>query len=145
MKQHQLVLKRIFSLSKRELFDAWSKPDIMCRWFYGSNSEQASCSIENSFVTNGSYKLVMHFETNDFEIHGKYLEINRYNLIVFTWNNALVSETQVSLAFKELSPNRTELTLTHEFLPSTALRDNHIEGWTICFDNLEKNVVSAVE
>lgn len=138
MKPHDIVVKRVFNLSKRELFDAWSKPAIMSRWLFASTAYAPNCSVENSFVIQGSYKLVMHFDANDIHIHGKYLTINRYNLIVFTWNNAFVSNTQVTLEFKELSPNRTELTLTHALLPDQAACDAHFDGWNKCFDNLEK-------
>jgi len=138
MKSNSIVVKRVFNLSKRELFDAWSKPAIMSRWFFASTEQTPHCSVENNFVTQGSYKLTMHFEQNDVVIHGKYLEINRFNLISFSWNNPLVSNSQVTLRFKDLSPNRTELTLTHILLPDQSACDAHFDGWNKCFDNLEK-------
>jgi len=142
MNPQSIVVKRVFKLSKRELFDAWSKPAIMSRWFFASTAQTPRCSVENNFVTHGNYQLTMHFDDNDIHIHGTYLDINRYNLIVFTWNNPLVSNSQVTLRFKDLSPNRTELTLSHELLPDQAACDAHTDGWNKCFDNLEKFVVS---
>jgi len=138
MKSHQIVIKRVFKLAKRELFDAWSKPEIMCRWFFASPQTSAACSVQNSFVKHGEYKLVMHMEDYDVNIYGQYLEINRYNLIVFSWNSSVVSDSRVSLAFKSLSQNRTELILTHRLLPDQTISDQHIVGWNYCFDNLEK-------
>ena len=136
MSKKDIVLKRVFKLSKRELFDAWSKPELMCRWFFATRERPASCSVENSFVTQGDFKLVMHLSNMDVNIFGKYTEINRYNIISFSWNSPAVSDTLVTLKFRELSASRTELTLIHQLLPDQTLRDQHTEGWNACFDNL---------
>jgi len=137
MKRRELVLKRVFKLSKRNLFDAWTKPEIMCRWFFASRSRGASCTVENQFVTDGSFKLVMYDQDSECTISGNYIEIIRYNYLAFTWNSALASQTLVSLELRELSVNRTELTLRHQFLPSQEACDMHLQGWTVCLDNLQ--------
>ena len=132
-----LVLKRKFGLSKRELFEAWSNPLIMQRWFFGGPLRENCCTVENQFVTDGHYKIIMHFEdTGDSELYGKYLEINRYNTIVFTWSNSLVTDTIVKLRFRELSPNTSELTLEHSLFPDEASRSLHNQGWDQCLENL---------
>lgn len=132
-----LVIKKKFNLSKRQLFEAWSNPQIMQRWFFGAQLRDNCCTVENQFVTKGKYKVIMHFEdmTNS-EMRGEYLEINRYNKIVFTWSNSLVTDTIVTLMFKELSPNTSELTLEHSLFPDEFTRSKHNEGWDRCLENL---------
>ena len=79
----------------------------------------------------------MHFEDmGDSELYGKYLEINRYNKIVFTWSNSLVTDTVVKLKFRELSPNTSELTLEHTLFPDENSRRLHNQGWDQCLANL---------
>jgi len=95
--------------------------------------------VENQFSTNGKYKIVMHFEDKSSAEHfGEYLEINRYNTIVFTWNSSLVSDTIVKLSFKELSANKSELTLEHSLFPTQEIRQLHNTGWDACLANLEE-------
>ena len=137
MNTSSLVFKRKFNLPKRQLFEAWSNPQIMQRWFFGGPLRENCCTVENQFVTNGEYKITMHFEnTGDSELYGKYLEINRYNKIVFTWSNSLVTDTVVKLSFKELSPNTSELTLEHSLFPDETTRSLHNQGWEQCLENL---------
>ncbi|MDH5728935.1 MAG: SRPBCC domain-containing protein [Gammaproteobacteria bacterium] len=138
MSMPPLVIKQKFKLSKRELFDAWSKPEIMKRWFFATEEESASCRVDNQFITNGHYNLVMHFKQGEVQIHGQYLEINRYNFICFTWNSPTAQNTKVELKFRSLSSNRSELTLTHYLLPEQSSVDQHHTGWLICFNNLNK-------
>ncbi len=79
----------------------------------------------------------MHFEdAGDSELYGKYLEINRYNKIVFAWSNSIVIDTIVKLTFKELSPNTSELTLEHSLFQDEAARSLHNQGWEQCLLNL---------
>lgn len=144
MNKQKLVLKRTFNISKRGLFEAWSQPKIMGRWLFATKDSDAYGTVENSFVTDGTYKLVMHMNSGSVEIHGEYIKINRYNFLAFTWNSPVVKHTLVSLDFKALSPNRTELTLTHQFLPNSELAGQHETGWQTCFDNLE-TLLGSVE
>lgn len=132
----ELCVKRKFNLPKRQLFDAWSRPEIMRKWFYASDLHENCCSVENQFTTNGYYKITMHFQNDETVIQGKYLEINRYNSIVFTWSNSIVKDSKVSLQFRSLSPNTTELTLTHSQLPTHEVVQLHNQGWTKCLENL---------
>ena len=145
MKRHQLAMKRVFKMAKRELFDAWSQPEIMQRWFFASRDASACCTVENQFTIDGVFKLVMSDRGTDHVIDGKYIEIVRYNYIAFTWNSPVVTDTLVTLEFRELSANRTEMILRHQFLPSSESSVMHQQGWAACLDNLESLVASIAD
>ena len=143
MNKNTLVIKKEFGLSKRALFDAWSKPEVMRQWFFAGEKGENYCTVENQFSTNGKYKIVMFFKNqgkdkSSAEHFGEYLEINRYNTIVFTWNNELVSGAIVKLSFKELSNNKSELTLEHSLFPTQEIKQLHNTGWDACLANLEE-------
>jgi uncharacterized protein YndB with AHSA1/START domain len=141
-----LVLKRVFPCSKRRLFDAWSQPALMTQWFFGSQQPRKQSTVSNTFAVGGQYEVVMHLQTNDFRMHGEYREINRYHHIAFTWSSHIIEDSLVDLRFKELSPNRTELTLTQTQFPDATVRTSHANGWGMCLDNLERFVAQlAVE
>lgn len=138
-----LVIRRTFNCAKRTLFEAWSKPSVMAQWLFARREDFRPSTVENSFTVGGAYAITMHMENSDVSIHGDYTEIERYSRIAFTWTSPAVSGSQVVLDFKELSANRTELTLTHNLFPSTEIRDQHNAGWDACLDNLETRVLAA--
>lgn len=135
-----LVLKRVFPCSKRRLFDAWSRPALMTQWFFGSQEPRQPSTVTNTFAVGGSYELTMHLQRGDFTMRGMYRAINRYYQITFTWSSHIITDSLVDLHFKELSPNRTELTLIQTLFPSEDVRTAHINGWGMCLDNLERFV-----
>jgi uncharacterized protein YndB with AHSA1/START domain len=135
-----LVLKRVFPCTKRRLFDAWSQPALMTQWFCGSQQPRKPSTVQNSFAVGGNYEVVMHLQGGDYRMTGEYREINRYYQITFTWNSHIIDNSLVDLHFKELSPNRTELTLTQTLFPDEAVRTSHVNGWGMCLDNLERFV-----
>ncbi len=138
-----LVIKRRFKCSKRQLFDAWSKPAIMSNWLFGRRENFCQSTITNSFTVGGDYRVTMHMKDNDVHIHGTYTEINRYNRIAFTWTSSVAANSQVTLDFVELSANRSELTLTHNLFTSEAARSSHDGGWNVCLDHLRDRVIAA--
>lgn len=132
-----IVIKRILPCSKRQLFDLWSKPELMTRWLFASQQPKALSTVSNSFTPGGAFEVVMHLEHGDYRHYGEYQAIQRYSHIAFSWSSHLVQNSLVVLDFKELSPNRTLLTLTHSQFPDEAVRAKHTEGWTRCLQNLE--------
>lgn len=138
MNKDDLVeIKRIFPCSKRTLFDAWSKPSVMAQWFFAGQERLKDSTVSNSFTVGGRYDLTMHMPGSDVSMHGTYTHINRYSEISFTWNSHIANESLVELIFRELSPNRTEMTLSHTLFPSRESRDQHEYGWGKCVDSLE--------
>ncbi|PCC99986.1 hypothetical protein EAO82_05875 [Halopseudomonas pelagia] len=132
-----VVIKRVLPCGKRQLFDAWSKPSLMMKWFFASQKLNSSSTVHNSFTVGGRFEVIMHLETGDYLHHGDYRAIHRYHHIAFTWNSHIVQDSLVELDFKQLSPNRTELTLTHTQFPTDEVRGKHVGGWNGCLDNLE--------
>ncbi|MEM7280029.1 MAG: SRPBCC domain-containing protein [Pseudomonadota bacterium] len=132
-----LEIKRTFKCSKRRLFDAWCKPSIMSKWFFADSNRCKDSDVECDFRVDGSYSLVMYFEDGgSSKMWGTYKEILRYTFMAFTWNSVNATDSLVELNFKELSPNRTELTLVHKLLPDDESKSLHNHGWELCLANL---------
>ncbi|NVJ98033.1 MAG: SRPBCC domain-containing protein [Alphaproteobacteria bacterium] len=131
-----VIIKRVMPCSKRQLFDAWSKPEVMSAWFFADQMARKPSTVKNSFTVGGHWELTMHLHESDPCMHGEYREINRYNRIVFTWNSHIANDSIVELDFREISPNRTEMKLTHTHFPSEESRASHINGWDMCLDSL---------
>lgn len=135
-----LVIRRILPCTKRQLFDAWSKPSIMSTWFFASQDTIAPSTVNMSFTVGGHYEVIMHAKTGDRRHHGIYRTINRYSHIAFTWNSDIVENSLVELDFREVSPNRTQLRLTHTQFPNEEVLGKHAAGWERCLRNLERQL-----
>lgn len=140
-----VVIKRILPCGKRQLFEAWSKPELMMRWLFASQQPKAPSTVNNSFTVGGAFEVVMHLQTGDYRHYGEYQAIERYSHIAFSWSSHIVQNSLVALDFKELSPNRTLLTLSHSQFPDEAVRGKHMEGWTGCLQNLEPLLLLLVK
>lgn len=133
-----LVMKRVLPCSKRQLFEAWSKASVMEKWFFASQQPVKPSTVNINFTVGGNYEVIMHLQTGDYRHHGTYRAINRYSHIAFTWSSHLVQDSFVELDFREISPNRTRLRLTHTQFPDEEVRSKHTRGWEGCLANLER-------
>lgn len=140
-----VVIKRILPCNKRQLFDLWSKPELMLRWLFASQQPKAPSTVNNSFAVGGAFEVVMHLQNGDYRHYGEYQAIQRYSHIAFSWSSHIVQNSLVALDFKELSPNRTLLTLTHSQFTDEAVRGKHTDGWTRCLQNLQPLLLLLIE
>jgi uncharacterized protein YndB with AHSA1/START domain len=123
-----------------EIFDLWTKPDLMVRWmspFPGPVDCKASCDLR----AGGSYSLVMSSAESKREVTGTYVQIDRPRKLVFTWMGPLTNHVN-TLVTLELNPrgDETDLVLTHERLPRTEMHVGHTKGWGNILDHLAEVV-----
>jgi uncharacterized protein YndB with AHSA1/START domain len=71
------------------------------------------------------------------EVSGTYLEVDRPRKLAFTWTGPLTNGVE-TLVTVELIPrgDETDVVLTHERLPTSAIVDGHTRGWGIILDHL---------
>ena len=139
MKAGELVIKKVFNCSKRELFDAWSQVSLLSKWFCAAPQKYKDSRVNSNFTVNGEYSLTMFFEDgSEASIWGHYQEITRYSAIVMSWNSSIAKDSRVELGFSALSANRAQLILKHSLFPDEASKAAHQQGWSACLANLEK-------
>ena len=129
-------IRRRVSASAEQVFDLWTKPELMVRWmspFPGAVDCKASCDLR----PGGAFSLVMTSEDASREVSGTYVEIDRPRKLVFTWTGPLTNNV-TTLVTVELNPlgDETELVLTHERLPTSAIVEGHTKGWGHILDHL---------
>jgi uncharacterized protein YndB with AHSA1/START domain len=85
----------------------------------------------------GAFLIVMRAGDKELPHRGEYLEISRYDRLVFTWQSEFAAPgSTVTLTFDELGPGETKVTLHHVGFPSDESRDNHQGGWTEILETL---------
>ena len=129
-------LRRRVKATAEQIFDLWTQPDLMVRWlspFPGAVDCKASCDLR----PGGAFSLVMLSEQSSREVAGTYVEIDRPRKLVFTWMGTLTNNVN-TLVTVELHPrgDETDLVLTHERLPTPAIREGHTRGWGNILDHL---------
>ena len=128
-----LVVKRTMPFAPDLIYEAFSDPKIMCKWFFADKGW--SSDVTNDFRKGGAFAIGMRPEKGDVVHHaGIYKEIVPGEKLVFTWNSPYAKDSVVTVLFHKVKEG-TELTLTHEFLTDDQ-RENHNRGWKGCLDNL---------
>jgi uncharacterized protein YndB with AHSA1/START domain len=131
-----MQIRRRMRAGAEQIFDLWTKPDLMVRWmspFPGEVDCKASCDPR----PGGAFSLVMASSGASREVSGTYVQVDRPRKLVFTWIGPLTNNVN-TLVTVELSPHgdETDLVLTHERLPTTAIFEGHTRGWGTILDHL---------
>jgi uncharacterized protein YndB with AHSA1/START domain len=142
-----LRLSRRFAAPRERVFDAWTNPDVLRRW-WAAQPNMDTPTAETDVRPGGRYKLAMR-DTETGEVHtlvGEYREVTPPERLVYTWtwesNVGAMSgseDTLVEVDFVEAG-DATEVTVTHSGFASADIRDLHAHGWNGCLDNLERRV-----
>ena len=108
-----LEIKRTLQAPREKVFEAWTDPEKLNRWF--APSDDYEVSAECNPRPGGSYRIQMtHKDGNVHTVVGEYREVNAPEKLVFTWSweDAGVQGSLVTVDFKDLGGS-TEVTLTH--------------------------------
>ena len=137
-------VRRRVKARAEEIFDLWTQPDLMARWmspFPGAVDCKASADLR----PGGAFSLFMSSGEASREVSGTYVEIDRPRKLVFTWIGPLTNNVN-TLVTVELNPrgDETDLVLTHERLPTTAIVEGHTRGWGNILDHLANAVAKDV-
>src|SRR5436189_3925909 len=74
--ERELVITRTFDAPARIVFEAWTKPELLKRWWAPKSSGMTLLSCEMDVRTGGSYRLVFgHGDAKPVAFFGRYLEV----------------------------------------------------------------------
>ncbi len=142
MTEHiKLAIKKVINATPKEVFDAWTRPELMKQWYAPGDMKVPSASTD--LKIGGVYTVEMKGEMGGEPVNptvcGTYQKIIPNRLVSFTWGwqGDPSPETLVTVELAEVEGG-TEVTLTHERFASVEARDKHQHGWTGCLENLAK-------
>ena len=118
-----LALKRRFKAPPAQLYQAWTQPEKMIRW-WGVTGHEKTPIAKTDLRVGGRFHV--QFWTPDGEhqsVSGVYREI--------------VPDRKLVTVDLKPDDDGTVLTLTHEQFFNEKARDDHSRGWTTALDNLE--------
>lgn len=134
-----LVLKQTFPGSCARVYDMWTSEELLKKWFC-PGKDMTIPVAEVDVRAGGTYRIVMQNQDGEtYSPSGVYEKVVPNEKLVFSWKWA-DSEiiTRVTIEFRALGDEETELTLTHEGFPEADMRDRHNKGWDGCLSRLSE-------
>lgn len=130
-------VRRVLKATPQDVFEAWTDPRLLQQWLCPDPGVVAEATCDP--VIGGRYRLVMVFDHGAYEVTGEYLEVNPPHRLVFTWltNRTAGQTTQVTVTIRP-DGDLTELTITHERLPSDSYRNAARSAWANVVDRLDR-------
>jgi len=146
--ERELVVTRLFDGPAHIVFEAWTRPDLLQRWWVPKSFGASFLSCEADVRTGGAYRFV--FSHADFEqpvaFFGKYLEVTPNARLV--WTNEESDEGAVTTVTFEETGGKT-LIVMHDLYPSKEALDKAIASgstsgtWEEQFEQLDELLVAS--
>lgn len=116
--EREIVITRTFNASARIVFEAWTKAELMRRWWVPKSSGLTLLSCEMDVRTGGSYRFVFEHPAapEGMAFFGRYLEVSPHSRLVWT-NDESGDAGQLSTLTLEDHGDTTRIVL-HELYPS---------------------------
>lgn len=133
-----LQINRTIQAPVDVLFDAWLDPESIKKWMCpGDGVSVPNPKLEAK--VGGQFDFTMSVGDQNLPHTGEYKIIDRPKKLQFTWVSANTNQNDslVTIDFKILSENKTDLTLTHEFLPTKNSKEDHKGGWSRILECLD--------
>lgn len=81
----ELLISRTFNAPPRIVFDAWTKPDLVARWWAPASHGVTVASCTADVRAGGHYRYVLRRETGEeFAFSGTYMEVDPPSRLVYT-------------------------------------------------------------
>jgi uncharacterized protein YndB with AHSA1/START domain len=124
--EQQILITREFDVPKHLVYEAWTTPDLIKRWWSANHGEVTI--TESDLRVGGSWRYVIVAHDEEVAFHGKYREIVPNERIVATevYETAPQGEAVNTLTFAEVD-GRTILTILMQHT-SKEDRDAHLNS-----------------
>ncbi|MFN0304760.1 MAG: SRPBCC domain-containing protein [Burkholderiales bacterium] len=135
-----LVVRRTIRAAPRALFDAWTRADLLIRWW--GPAGVACIGAEIDLQPGGSYRIGNRLpDGQTLWIAGVFERITPPRELIYSWSiegapTPTVPE-RVTVRF-EAHGDATDVIVIHERAATAAIRDQHAHGWEGCLDGLAR-------
>jgi uncharacterized protein YndB with AHSA1/START domain len=124
--QRELITTRTFNGSARIVFEAWTKPELLKRWWAPKSTGVSLFSCAADVRVGGRYRFEFgHEASKSVAFFGKYLEVTPHSRLVWT-NDESDDGPITTVTFAE--NNGKTLLVIHELYPSKEALDDAVAG-----------------
>ncbi len=132
-------IERTFDAGADAVFDAWTSPEVMRRWFHCAPDWDTPVA-EVDLRVGGEVLVVMRRPDGvEVKARGEFTVIDRPHRLVMTWtfDDDPSNQQLIELTFSE-STGSTTAVLVNSGISGENRRDAQDEGWRGCLDELER-------
>jgi len=122
--ERELVVTRTVHGPARIVFEAWTKPELLERWWAPKSFPISLLSCETDVRVGGRYRLVFGYEGSTMEFFGRYLEVTPHSRLVWTNDEGDEGGTVTTVTFEETGGKT--LVVVHDLYPSKEALDGAI-------------------
>jgi uncharacterized protein YndB with AHSA1/START domain len=140
---HVVRIERSFAASAEDVFDAWTNPEVMRRWFH-PGADWGTPEAQVDLRIGGKVRVVMRRpDGTEAEAWGEYTLIDRPRRLAMKWtfNDDPSNEQLMELSFSE-SEGSTRVLLVNSGISAAERRDAQNWGWNGCLDGLARILAS---
>jgi uncharacterized protein YndB with AHSA1/START domain len=124
--ERELVVTRTFDGPARIVFEAWTRPELLKRWWAPKSTGVSLLSCEADVRAGGRYRFEFGREGSEpMAFFGRYIEVIPHSRLV--WTNEESDEGSVTTVTFEEKSGKTLLVM-HERYPSKEALDRSIAG-----------------
>lgn len=140
-----LRLERTYDATPEEVFDAWTSPEVLRRWWAAAPAWRTPVA-EVDLRVGGRYRISMEDpETGSVHtVGGEYREVRRPERLAYSWcweqgGGGTGHVSTVTVDFLE-QDGRTTVVIEHVGLATPESREQHRHGWEGCLESLQTRV-----
>jgi uncharacterized protein YndB with AHSA1/START domain len=122
--ERELVVTRTVDGPARIVFEAWTKPELLERWWAPKSFPISLLSCETDVRVGGRYRLVFGYEGSTMEFFGRYLEVTPHSRLVWTNDEGDDGGTVTTVTFEDTGGKT--LLVVHDLYPSKEALDDAI-------------------
>ena len=142
--ERELVVTRTINGPARIVFEAFTRPELLRRWWVPKSAGVSLLSCEADARVGGTYRLVFAHGDSQMEFHGRYLEVIPHSRLVWTNEEGADGGAVTTVTFQEKG-DRTLLVM-HDLYPTKEALDEVFpgmgEGLRETLDQLDEFVVT---
>ena len=140
-----LRIERTFHAPAEAVFDAWTSPEVMRRWYH-VGPEWETPEVEVDLRVGGRWRIVMRGpEGQRGELSGEYTRIDRPHELAMTCtfsDDPANADQLLELSFSE-SDGSTTVVLVNSRIPTGERFESQAWGWDLCLAELASVLTSA--
>ncbi|HEX3772927.1 MAG TPA: SRPBCC family protein [Polyangiaceae bacterium] len=140
------MVRRTFNGPARIVFEAWTKPELLKRWWAPKSFGLSFLACEADVRAGGTYRFVFsHGDSKPMEFFGRYVEVTPHSRLVWTNDEAGDGGAVTTLSFEEKA-EQTRLVM-HDLYPSkealdAAIASGSTSGMSETFEQLDELLVT---
>jgi uncharacterized protein YndB with AHSA1/START domain len=146
--EREFVVTRTFNGPAHIVFDAWTKPELLKRWWVAKSFGASFLSCEVDVRTEGTYRFVFGHPASEqpMAFFGKYVEVTPGSRLVWTNDEGGEDGPVTAVTFEERGGET--LVVIHELYPSKKALDDAMASGSISwsgeqFEQLDQLLVST--